>query len=73
MTDLNLHLNPIALRNAKTVCNFGLSECIGLKTCNLGLSESNRVKKPILYGIVGGKLADSTSSERYMYNAKSNY
>ena len=25
--------NPIALRKAKIVCNFGLSECIRVKMC----------------------------------------
>ena len=25
-------LNPVALRKAKIVCNFGLSECIRVKT-----------------------------------------
>ena len=36
ITQLQLLFNPIALRKAKIVCNFGLSEC-------------NRVKKQISY------------------------
>ena len=27
------HCNPIALRKAKIVCNFGLSECNRVKSC----------------------------------------
>ena len=32
-------LNPIALRNAKIVCNFGLFECNRVKGKNMLLSE----------------------------------
>ena len=35
-------LNPVALRKAKIVYHFGLSEC---NIYNFGLSECNRVKK----------------------------
>ena len=38
-----LPLNPIALRMAQIVYNFGLSECSRV-VYNFGLSECNRVK-----------------------------
>ena len=38
--------NPFALRKAKIVYNFGLSECKGVKNCiQFGLSECKRVKR----------------------------
>ena len=54
------HFNPTALRKAKIVYNFGLSECnrvvynFGLSKCNrvvynFGLSESNRVTLTLLH------------------------
>ena len=54
---IGVTLNPIALRKAKIVYNFGLSECnrvekkhefapLGIQIVyNFGLSECNRVKK----------------------------
>ena len=32
MENVGIHTHPIALRKAKIVCNFGLSECNRVKT-----------------------------------------
>ena len=36
------HLNPVALRKAKIVCNFGLSECNRVKIYNSATSVRNK-------------------------------
>ena len=49
-------LNPVALRKAKIVYNFGLSAC---KMYNFGLSECNRVKKAMENCKMSGKSGKS--------------
>ena len=41
-TNLNQALNPVALRKAKILCNFGLSECNRVKVvCRTHLSNTS--------------------------------